>query len=140
VLRRTLAVVLTGLLLLLAIGFPSVRAQTPKDFQAVAKARAKVQELGVGSNSRVEVKLRDNTKLKGYISSVEKDSFAVTDSKSGTSQTIAYADVTEVRKSGGGLSTKTWIILGAATAGSVITWIAVKPALCDGGAQTRFPC
>ncbi len=40
----------------------------------------------------VEVKLRDTAKLKGYISDAGDDSFTVTDSKTGSSETVAYAD------------------------------------------------
>jgi len=40
----------------------------------------------------------------------------------------------------GGLSTKSWIIIGGAAAGTIITWLIVKPAFCDGGAQTRGIC
>jgi hypothetical protein len=138
--KRTVAIALAGLLLLLAVGFPPVHAQTATDTQALAKVRAKVRELGAGEKARVEVKLRDNTKLKGYIGSAGEDSFSVVDSKSGASQTVSYADVTDLKKQGGGLSTKTWIIIGAVAAGAIITLIAVKPALCDGGAQSRFPC
>lgn len=29
---------------------------------------------------------------------------------------------------------------GAVVAGAAITWVIVKPVLCDGGAQTRGPC
>jgi hypothetical protein len=114
------------------------RAQTAaKDLQSQGKIKAKVQELG---NTRVEVKLQDQTKLKGQVSSIDNDGFSITDAKSGVSQRVAYADVTEVKKAGGGLSTKTWLIIGGAAAGSIITWMVVKPAFCDGGAQTRFPC
>lgn len=120
-------------------GLRSAGAQTGRDADA-AKARARVARLGVGRDARVEVKLQDGTKLKGYISAADQDSFTVTDSKTGVTATAAYADVAEVKKSGGGLSTRSWIIIGSAIAGAVVTWIVVKPALCDGGAQTRFPC
>ena len=62
------------------------------------------------------------------------------DSEDGSSQTVAYADVEKVKKAGGGFSSRSWIILGAAAVGAVATWMVVKPALCDGGAQTRGPC
>lgn len=100
----------------------------------------KVEKLGVGSDARVEVKLLDGTRLKGYVSAKEQDSFTVTDRKTGASSVVRYAEVSEVKKSGGGLSTKNWIIIGSAIAGAVVTWIIVKPALCDGGAQSKFPC
>jgi hypothetical protein len=120
-------------------GLQPVWAQT-NDTAAAAKARAKVESMGLGSNAKVEVKLQDQTKLKGYLSAKEHDSFTVTDSKTGATSTVRYAEVVEVKKAGGGFSTKGWIILGAAAAGAITTWFIVKPVLCDGGAQSRGPC
>ena len=96
--------------------------------------------MGVGKDAKVEVKLRDNTKLKGYVSGVEEDSFTVTD-KTGIERTVAYADVAKVSKQGNGWSTRTKAIVGTAVAaGAIIGWVILKPALCDGGAQSRGPC
>jgi hypothetical protein len=137
--RRTFAIMLSGILLVTAFGFQHVIAQTANDTQATEKMRAKVQKIGVGPRSRIEVKLRDNTQLKGYISAAEQDSFTVTDNSTGSIRTVSYGDASSVKKAGGG-SSKSWTILGAAVIGAVVTWIIVKPALCDGGAQTRGPC
>jgi hypothetical protein len=140
VLKRMLAIMMTGMMLTLAFGFRQVNAQSGSQNPLVAKVRADVLKLGVGERAQVEVKLRDNSKLKGYIGEAKEDSFTVVESKNGSNQRIAYADVEKVKKAGGGFSTRSWIILGAALAGAVATWIIVKPALCDGGAQTRGPC
>jgi hypothetical protein len=121
------------------IGFRSVRAQSQLDSRA-AKVRSDVLKLGAGDKAGVEVKLRDSSKVKGYIGETTEDSFTLVDSKNGSDQRIAYADVEKVKKAGGGFSSRSWLILGAAVAGAVATWIIVKPALCDGGAQTRGPC
>ncbi|MFN2499186.1 MAG: hypothetical protein ABR557_08890 [Pyrinomonadaceae bacterium] len=94
----------------------------------------------MGRNARVEVKLQDTTKVKGHISAITPDSFTLTNANSGITNTVAYAEVDEVKKAGGGLSTKGWVIIGAAAVGAVVTWIIVKPAFCDGGAQTRGIC
>jgi hypothetical protein len=131
---------LSGILLVTAFGFQPALAQTGNDTQAVEKVRARVQKIGVGRNARVEVKLRDNTQLKGYISAAEQDSFTIIDSKTGSTRTVSYADSSSVKKAGSGLSAKTWIILGAAVVGTAVTWVIIKPVLCDGGAQTRGPC
>lgn len=138
--KRISVIVISIVFLSAAVGLQSAWAQTGGDAELVGKARAKVAKLGVGSNARVEVKLRDGARLKGYVSATDQDSFTVTDSKTGTTTTVAYADVSDVKKAGGGLSSKSWIIIGSAVAGAAITWIAVKPVLCDGGAQTRGPC
>lgn len=138
--RRTFAMMLSGLVLLTAFGFQPAGAQVTNDRQATEKIKTKVQKIGVGGKARVEVKLRDNTQLKGFISDAGQDSFTVVDSKTGSSKTISYADTSSVKKAGSGLSAKTWIILGAAAVGAVVTWVIVKPAFCDGGNVTRFPC
>jgi hypothetical protein len=138
--RRAFAIMLSGILLVTAFAFQPALAQTGNDTQAIEKVRARVQKIGVGRNARVEVKLRDNTQLKGYISSAEQDSFTVTDTKTGLTRTVSYADSSSVKKAGSGLSAKSWIILGAAAVGLAATWVIIKPALCDGGAQTRGPC
>ena len=44
------------------------------------------------------------------------------------------ADVMQVKKSGGGLSTRALVIIGAVAVAAVVIGIIVKPALCDGGA------
>ncbi|MBA3354531.1 MAG: hypothetical protein H0U18_01040 [Pyrinomonadaceae bacterium] len=138
-LKRMLAIMLTGMLLTMAVGFPPVNAQS-QDEPRVATVRGDVLKLGVGEKARVEVKLRDNSKLKGYIGEAREDSFTVVDSKNGSNQRVAYGDAQKVKKAGSGFSPRSWIILGAAVAGAVATWIIIKPALCDGGAQDRGPC
>lgn len=65
------------------------------------KVKATVAKRGTGPKAKVTVKLKDNTKLKGFISQSGSDSFTVTDSKTGQTRTLAYADVTEVKKQGG---------------------------------------
>jgi hypothetical protein len=127
------------MMLAVAINFPA-SAQTKKDLQQAEKARVAVLRLGTGETARVEVKLRDQSKVSGYISEAGQDSFKVTNPKTNSTETLSYADVLEVKKPGGGLSTKTWLIIGGAAAGAVIVGLALKPAVCDGGAQTRFPC
>ncbi|HEX8475455.1 MAG TPA: hypothetical protein VF666_15610 [Pyrinomonadaceae bacterium] len=139
-LRKTFAIILSATLLSVALGFKSVEAKTVEASQLAEKARIEVAKMGTGERARVEVKMRDNTKLKGYISNVGDEAFTVTDRKTGASQHVAYTDVQQVKKQGGGLRTRTWVVLGASAAAAVVTWIIVKPALCDGGAQTRGIC
>ena len=137
--KKTFALLISGMILAMSIALQPAQAQAGRDADA-ARARVKVEQLGVGSNARVEVKLLDGTRLKGYVSATEQDSFTVTDRKTGASSVVRYAEVSEVKKAGGGLSTKSWIIIGSAIAGAAVTWVIIKPVLCDGGAQSRGPC
>ena len=136
--KRHLAIALSLIIFVLNLALPSsATAQSNADTE---KARARVQMLSASSDTQVEVRFRDKTKLKGYITSVEPVIFHLKDSKSGTSQSIAYSEIESVNKSSGGISTKTWLIIGGIAAGAVTTWLIAKPAVCDGGAQTRGIC
>jgi len=132
--RKVFSISLSMMLLLVPLGFRSAKAQTGNDGE-VDQFRTKVERIGVGRSSRVEVKLRDGKKAKGYVSKLETDSFDVTDSNSGATQTVAFAQVTQIKKLDGGPSKRTWAIIGAAAVAAIIIGVAVaKPALCDGGA------
>ena len=136
--KRYLVVTLSVIVSAMNFGLPSTAtAQSTTDIE---KIRAKVQTLAASKESQVEVKFRDRTKLKGSIESAEPLSFTLKDPKAGTSHSIAYSEVESVSKASGGVSTKTWLILGGVAAGAVTTWLIVKPAVCDGGAQTRGVC
>jgi hypothetical protein len=137
--RRTFAIMLSGLILLSAFGFQGAGAQSLTD-QQTQKIRTKVHKMGVGVNARVDVKLKDNSQFKGYISDANEDTFTVVQSGTGSSRTMSYADTSSVKKAGSGISAKTWIIIGAAAVGAAVTWAVIKPVVCDGGAQTRGPC
>jgi len=68
---------------------------------AAEKVIADVAKRGTGPKAKVNVKLKDRSKVKGYISQAGNDSFTLTDSKTGQARTLAYADVGEVKKQGG---------------------------------------
>ena len=124
----------SGMLLITALGFHSIRAQSPQNAQQTDAIRAQVNRLGTGKKARVHVRLLDQTKLKGYIADSSPDSFTLIDSK-GTSRTLAYRDVVEVKKQRGGISPLTWgIIAGAGVATAIVFATVIKPVLCDGGA------
>jgi len=136
--KTHLPIALSMIIAAVSFGLPATAtAQTTVN---VEKIRANVQTLSASKDSQVEVKFRDKTKVKGYIGSVEPVSFTLRDLKDGTSQSINYSEVDSVSKASDGISTKIWLIVGGVAAGAVTTWLIVKPAVCDGGAQTRGIC
>ena len=131
--KRTLATLLCGVLALTVLGFKTAQAKTGNDTPTAEQVRASVLKVGTGKNARVEIKLKDNSKLKGYISAAGADSFTVVDIKTGTPATIAYADIAQVKEKGNGLSGRTKLIIGAAVAaGAGIVLYMVRGAFCDG--------
>ena len=124
----------SGTLLITAFGFHSIRAQSPPNAPQTDAIRTQVNKLGTGKKARVHVRLLDQTKLKGYIADSSTDSFTLIDSK-GTSRTLAYSDVVEVKKQRGGISPLTWgIIAGAGVATAIVFATVIRPVVCDGGA------
>jgi hypothetical protein len=128
-LKRTFAVILSAIL----ISLSSVGAGAQTVGAAAERARATVARLGTGETAKVEVKLADNTKVKGYVSEAGADSFKVMDAQTGALRTFNYADVAQVKKRGGGISNTTKaIIWGGVAAGAIITLYTVRGAFCDG--------
>src|SRR4029079_17314929 len=102
-----------------------------KDTRLSKKVRAAVLELGTGQTTRVYIKLRDKTRLTGYITEIGESSFVVTDLTSAEATTVSYPDVVQVK--GNNLSTGAKIAIAAAIiAGVAIVLYIVKGAFCDG--------
>jgi hypothetical protein len=127
--KKLLSLALVVLLINLA-GLTQAYAASKEEKQArfAEKVKTNVLKLGIGEAARVEVKLRDKTKLKGYISAADGESFTVTDTKSGIATTVAYPQVKSVK--GNNLSTGAKIAIGigiAATILFIILWFTTGP-------------
>jgi hypothetical protein len=61
------------------------------------EGEAGVSKLGTGPAARIQVKLRDKTKLKGYVSEAGEDSFVVVDEKTGATSRVPYPQVQQVK-------------------------------------------
>jgi len=103
--------------------FVSAQTQTDKNASSVAKIKTAVLKRGTGENKRVQVKMLDGTKLKGYISQSGEDSFTLTDSKTGQTTSIAYGNVAQIK--GGGLSKGAKIGIGIAVGAAAVVSIVV---------------
>ena len=111
--RKNLSLFLIGSLLLSLFAAPSAFAKTKQEKEAAsaAKVKARVAKLGAGKDTKIYVKLRDNTKLNGYVRRIEEDAFVVADAKTGAETRIAYGDVRYAR--GTNLSTGALIAITA---------------------------
>ncbi|HEY2974622.1 MAG TPA: hypothetical protein VGJ48_19060 [Pyrinomonadaceae bacterium] len=123
----------TLLLVALVINLAGVRlayADSKEEKQSVfaEKIKANVLKLGTGESTRVKVKLRDKTKLEGYISDAGAETFTVTNRKTGVATAVAYPQVKSVQ--GNNLSTGAKIAIGvgiAATIIFIILWFTTGP-------------
>jgi hypothetical protein len=117
-LNRILAPALACALIFVALPLAvSAKSNPEKDAAFTEKVKAGVIKLGVGPDAKVEVKLRNKTKLSGFISEANQDTFVIT-ARNGTNTVIAYTDVGQVK--GNNLTRGTKILLiGAIVAGTL---------------------
>ena len=70
--------------------------QEQKEAEQVAAVKARITELGIGT--LVEIKLRDKTKLKGYVGQIAKDYFVVTNAKTGAEINVPYTQLQQIKR------------------------------------------
>ena len=117
--RRALACLLTFCILTALAPPATAKTKAEKDAVFAERVRVGIAKLGAGEDARVEVKLRDRSKLAGYIQSSNEDGFVVKDFAAGDSTTVAYANVAKVK--GHNLSTGAKIAIGiGVTVGIII--------------------
>ena len=98
--KKFLSLTLVALLLNVVCVTPvRAGAQVVEQTRNVEKVKENIRKLGIGEAARVELKLWDGTKLKGYLREAGEDNFTVADAKTGAATTVAYADVKQVKGS-----------------------------------------
>ena len=66
---RIIALVITALVVNLVCYVPvSANSKIESEAEFSAKVKAEIMKLGIGTDARIKVKLRDDSKLKGYVS------------------------------------------------------------------------
>ncbi len=96
----------------------SAGSTTEKESQFADKVKASIAKLGTGPEAHVEVKLRDGTRLKGYIVEIAADHFVVADAKTGVTTAVLYPQVKKAK--GNNLSTGAQIAIAVVVAVLVI--------------------
>ena len=111
--QKSLSLTLIGTLLYALLAVPAFAAtSTPEEKEAarVAKIKASITKLGTGPEAKIKIKLRDETKLSGYVSEAGADSFTIADPKTGAATEVPYPNVTQAK--GKNLSTGAAIAIG----------------------------
>jgi hypothetical protein len=94
-LKRLFSLMLTALLINVAASAVSARSKDDEQARRIEKIRDNVRKLGIGKEARLELKLHDGTKLKGYIIEATDSSFIVVDEKGTT--TVIYSQVAQLK-------------------------------------------
>jgi hypothetical protein len=124
IIKKSLSLMLAGILFnLVAVSPAYASLNAEKEARHLARMKASLQKLGTGEAARVEVRLRDKTKLIGFIRASTDDSFVVVEAKTGAAITVSYPQVARVK--GHNLSTGAWVAVGvrAALPTLLIIWL-----------------
>ncbi len=94
--------------------------------ESVSEVRDAVRNFGTGKDAQLEVRLKNTTKLKGYIKEVRTASFILVYTAAGKSAEIAYSDVKEIK--GKNLSTGKKIAIGVGVSLGVLflIWVLIS--------------
>jgi len=110
--KRTLTTLFLAYALVLSTLGPAARAQS--SLNAETKAKTEVVNRLNKKETRVKVKLRNGSEIKGRLTQSSENGFTLTDEKTGNRSDIAYADVVNVEGRGMSKKKKTFIAIGAA--------------------------
>jgi hypothetical protein len=116
--KKCLSLMFIGLLAFAAnLQFINAQTRTGNDAATINKIKANVSKRGTGEKARVNVKMLNGTKVKGFINQAGDESFTLTDSKTKQTSTLDYSDVAQVK--GTGLSKGGKILIGVGVAVAV---------------------
>ncbi|HEX8140609.1 MAG TPA: hypothetical protein VF544_23785 [Pyrinomonadaceae bacterium] len=119
--------IMVSLVLIYVLVFTAapVLASSQADTQSTEQVKAKVEQIGTGERARANVRLKNGTKLKGYIQKAGDTEFVLNDKDKGTSTTLLYSDVAKIERRKGH-STAKWVGIGVAIgAGAFLAILAI---------------
>jgi hypothetical protein len=95
--RKIIAVLIA---MLLSCSWGAVFAKEPKSRQkevlTVDEVKAKLSRIGLGDEARLTVRLKNGSKVKGYITIVGQNEFVVYSTKDAIPVRIAFSDVEKI--------------------------------------------
>jgi hypothetical protein len=95
--KKLFTLALASLVLNLFIVAPAVNGKTQEDeTKHLNKVRGQIARIGTGPKASVEIRLRDETKLKGFIGESDETHFVVVDTKTGARTRLEYPQVQKV--------------------------------------------
>ena len=112
--KRTPTTLFLAFSLVVSTFGPAARAQS--NLNTETKAKTEVTNRLDKKETRVKVRLRNGSEMKGRITQSSENSFTLTDEKSGSKSDIAFADVLNVEGRGMSKKKKTFIGIGIGVA------------------------
>ena len=118
-------------LLFSAVPQSAVASQSGNQVPTVEAVKGKIARLGTGAKAKATIKLKNGTKVKGYVAEAGEDEFVMRDRKTDAPTTILYADVLKVEENRGHSTARNIAIGVAAGVGAVLAVIFITIAHLD---------
>ncbi len=119
---------LSLIVLMLNLFFVTVASAGTNEEKNAARAekiKAAITKLGTGPEAKIEVKLYDNSKIKGYVKEAAEDHVVIADAKTGVDVEVPYPQAKQVK--GNNLNLGVKIAIGFAIAfGLVLLFVALN--------------
>jgi len=112
--RKLLTLILAVLLLNLLSVTPATAGTRLEELKFTEKVKGEIVKLGTGPDAQIELKLRDKTRLKGYVLESDATQFVVVEAKTGVVTSVLYPQVQKVK--GNNLATGVKIAIGVGIA------------------------
>ncbi len=124
--KYVIVTLVAGLLNLFLAASTFARSTDEKKAALAEKVKSGIVKLGTGPAAKVEVKLYDNTKLKGYVGEAKDDHFVIVEANTGGTTEVPYHQVKQMK--GNNLSGGVKILIGI---GIILIAIPIIIALSD---------
>lgn len=130
-LKTNLSLLVAAILFLATTSQPAVASQSGSQAPTVEAVKSKIARLGVGAKAKATIKLKNRTKVKGYVAQADEEDFVIRDRKTDAPTTIRYADVLKVEDNKGHSTARNIAIGVAVGVGAVLAIIGITIAHLD---------
>lgn len=130
-LKTNLSLLIVAVLLLGTVSQPAFAKQSGSQVPTVEAVKSKVARLGIGAKAKATIKLKNGTKVKGYVAQAGDDDFVMRDRKTDAPTTIRYADVLKVEENRGHSTARNLAIGIAVGVGAVLAILGIAIAHLD---------
>lgn len=124
-LKTHLSLFVAVVLLFSAVPQSAVARQSGSQAPTVETVKSKIARIGVGAKAKATIRLKNGTKVKGYVAQTGDDDFVMRDRKTDAPTTILYTDVLKVEDNKGHSTARNIAIGVAVGVGAVLAVIGI---------------
>ena len=129
--KTLLSLLIAVVLLSGTVSQPAQASQGNRQVPTVEAVKSKIARQGIGAKAKVTIRLKNGTKVKGYVAQAEDNDFVIRDRKTDAPTTIRYEDVLKVEENRGHSTARNIAIGVAVGVGAVLAIIGITIAHLD---------